>query len=447
MSNLRNYFDCFVINDSNYIIRGGKSYNQISNELTKEGIKSPSGKNRWCPGTVRLMLKNEVYRGNYLYQKHYTKDTLEEKIVKNKGELPQYLIENRHAGIISSDDWEAVQLILRECAEAFENKKQKRYPKDNLKNGALDNKFRCGECGNIIGHKREYKKAHANHIWICNLAQKCHAIDRCDSRRYQQKYLELNFMTMLLSIKNNREFESEMGNLFAAIELSNDELCLEEDIKKRIEDINHRLYEAVDEELGKKGRDTRLVDELTENIVSLQNKLKAYSKRKELAGQYRKEMDWLTDELQKLDEKPIRNYEGLGKNETVPFREDIFMRLIDRGTIFKDGRIVYKLKLGIEWFVDFRYEDYKRIMSDKKDDRIKAKKEKYMKGPEIKALLKFCEEPKGFSEMLKFMNTMRIISSAHFRNTIVRPLREAGRLKWTIPEDPQSREQKYYSIK
>ena len=48
-----------------------------------------------------------------LLQKYYTKDHLTKKDTINKGELPQYYVENSHEGIISKDDFQAVQEILK----------------------------------------------------------------------------------------------------------------------------------------------------------------------------------------------------------------------------------------------------------------------------------------------------------------------------------------------
>ena len=56
-----------------------------------------------------------------LLQKYYNKDHLTKKDTINKGELPQYYVENSHEGIISKDDFKAVQEILKihECFVAY----------------------------------------------------------------------------------------------------------------------------------------------------------------------------------------------------------------------------------------------------------------------------------------------------------------------------------------
>ena len=56
----------------------------IAAELTRRGIKSPGGKDKWNQGTVRRMLSNEKYKGDALLQKEFTVDFLTKKLKKNE---------------------------------------------------------------------------------------------------------------------------------------------------------------------------------------------------------------------------------------------------------------------------------------------------------------------------------------------------------------------------
>lgn len=42
----------------------GKSVLGIVSELERLGIKSPTGKEKWCKRTIDVMLSNEKYKGN-----------------------------------------------------------------------------------------------------------------------------------------------------------------------------------------------------------------------------------------------------------------------------------------------------------------------------------------------------------------------------------------------
>ncbi len=89
----------------------GASPSEIAAALTEQGVKSPMGKDRWLPGTVRGILKNEKYCGDALMQKTYTPDYRTHRSVKNT-DLNMYFKENHHAAIIKKEDWQKVQDIL-----------------------------------------------------------------------------------------------------------------------------------------------------------------------------------------------------------------------------------------------------------------------------------------------------------------------------------------------
>ena len=52
----------------------------------------------WYDKGVMAMLKNEKYTGDALLQKTYKLDHLSKKVVRNRGELPQYYVEDSHPG-------------------------------------------------------------------------------------------------------------------------------------------------------------------------------------------------------------------------------------------------------------------------------------------------------------------------------------------------------------
>ncbi len=89
----------------------GASPSEIADALTEQGVKSPMGKDRWLPSTVRGILKNEKYCGDALMQKTYTPDYRTHRSVKNT-DLNMYFKENHHAAIIKKEDWQKAQDIL-----------------------------------------------------------------------------------------------------------------------------------------------------------------------------------------------------------------------------------------------------------------------------------------------------------------------------------------------
>lgn len=67
----------------------------------------------------------------------------------------------------------------------------------------------------------------------------------------------------------------------------------------------------------------------------------------------------------------------------------------------------------------------------------------FQKEEKINALLEYCKEPRNRDEMMKFLG---IKHRTTFRSNYLNPLLNAGKIAMTIPEKPQSKNQKFYSI-
>ena len=91
----------------------GKSYQNIAHILMDEGIPTPAGKKKWSTTTIKSILTNEKYKGDARLQKSFTTDFLTKKSKINEGEVPQYYIENSHEAIISPEEWDLVQDIMK----------------------------------------------------------------------------------------------------------------------------------------------------------------------------------------------------------------------------------------------------------------------------------------------------------------------------------------------
>ena len=91
------------------LFMSGLSYQAIANELTKRQIKTPGGKDSWCPTTVKSILTSEKMKGDALLQKTYIEDFLTKKQVKNRGQIPQYYVTGNHEAIISPETFDLVQ--------------------------------------------------------------------------------------------------------------------------------------------------------------------------------------------------------------------------------------------------------------------------------------------------------------------------------------------------
>lgn len=74
----------------------GKSVIGIVSELDRLGIKSPTGKDKWCKRTIDVMLSNQKYKGNV-------------RLLDDGKHESYYLSENNNPAIISKEMFQAVQ--------------------------------------------------------------------------------------------------------------------------------------------------------------------------------------------------------------------------------------------------------------------------------------------------------------------------------------------------
>ena len=137
---VRRMFDSFLM---------GNSIRMIKAELEQDKIPAASGRESWSEATIRSILKNEVYCGDVLLQKTYVSDCISKKSIKNTGQLPMYLIQNHHEGIVSRDKFNAVQAeFARRNAGRTPNKRYTSTGRSCYSGKyALTERLVCGGCG------------------------------------------------------------------------------------------------------------------------------------------------------------------------------------------------------------------------------------------------------------------------------------------------------------
>lgn len=87
----------------------GYSVLAIIRELKKQGIKSPTGKERWPKRTIDTILSNEKYIGNVIVGKTYTTDFLKNERHINKGEQYKYEAPYTCLPLVSKEQFKQVQ--------------------------------------------------------------------------------------------------------------------------------------------------------------------------------------------------------------------------------------------------------------------------------------------------------------------------------------------------
>ena len=121
----------------------GKSRLETEREFAAEGITTRGGF-RWKDSNIKVVLTNVTYTGNMLLQKEFVESPLTQRKKKNRGELPQYWVENTHEAIIDKATFDYVQaeMARRKGLGPFANK--------SLNITCFTGKIKCEKCGKSL---------------------------------------------------------------------------------------------------------------------------------------------------------------------------------------------------------------------------------------------------------------------------------------------------------
>ena len=307
----------------------GLSPKAIAKKLTEAGVPTPGGQAKWYEGTVRSILKNEKYMGCALLQKTYTPDFLTKKAVRNKGEVPQYYVEDSHPAIIPPDQFRLVQSIFEERA---------RVPKHS---GAtiFSGKIRCGCCGGWYGSKvwhstDKYRRV----IWQCNA--KFRNKEKCDTPHLTEDDIKAAFVSVANRVITMRD--DFITELHAIQDKLSDTIELEKE--KRILD-GQMLIDA-----------TAFNDLVAQNARVAQNQSEYREREAALKARYEETEAKRNAVMEQIKIKQarrarivhfVRTVEGLPEMFTE-FDPEVWAGLVDNLTVYSKDHIVFRLNGGME---------------------------------------------------------------------------------------------------
>ncbi|HEO2387351.1 TPA: recombinase family protein [Streptococcus agalactiae] len=301
----------------------GKSPYHIAKDLTEQVIPSPSGKSHWNATTIKRMLRNEKYKGDALLQKTYTTDFLTKKKNINRGELPQYYVENNHEAIVDRETFDAVQQVL-------ENKGRK------SSTTIFSSKLVFGDCGHFFGSKvwhstSKYRRV----IYQCN--EKYKGISKCSTPHVTEEEVIQWFISAVNQVLDNRI--EVIDNLYVLLSIGN--------------------LEVIDEQIKVLETEAEVVSQLVANLVSenaiiRQDQDKYLKKYNQLTSKYEGIVQDIESlELQRMQKskrnKELQDFIGtlekLGKVLT-DFDELLWESLVESVMINEDKGAKFKFKNG-----------------------------------------------------------------------------------------------------
>ena len=320
----------------------GKTIDGIAKALSREGVPTPAGREKWQKRTVESILLNEKYKGEALLQKVFTVDFLTKKVKKNEGEVPQYYVRGSHPGIIDPAEWQLVQ-------DEMNRRKEKAGYHHGL--SPFAGKIFCGECGAAYGPKvwhsnDPYRKV----IWRCNekYGRKGKNVEagaqRCTTPHLTEDEIKEAFCRALSILIEDREKLAE-------------DVCL---LRANLADTEALESKAAGLTAELTGINTQIAALIQQNASTPQDQEVYNRSYAELTARYQKVQKKLTavqDEVgrravkaRSLDafERELREIDTL----SVSFTSSRFIAVVERVDVYPDGRIVFQFVCGREIAVE-----------------------------------------------------------------------------------------------
>ena len=335
---VRKIYDLFL---SGTPVRGIQEY------LNTSAVPNINGEPKWARSAIDSILTNEKYCGDVLLQKTYIDDCINKKVKKNTGQLPMYLVQNHHEGIISRETFDAAQTELaRRNAGKSPSKKNAPTGRSRFSSKyALSDRLYCGECGtryqrctwrNRDGSKRV--------VWRCVSrvdygSKYCH-----DSPTLDEEPLHRTILAAINSAVKDKD--NIIYNLKSAMEkelapVAGQQLSLSE-IDNQLEQLNTEFSKVLAEasECG----DQAAYSDRFRDIMQKQTALK--SQRDEIQGM-----------LAESGKAAAHIDQCREATEVIPaviteWNEALIRQIVESVTVEIDSKLAVQMKSGAEIFID-----------------------------------------------------------------------------------------------
>ena len=313
-------------------LKEGKTCSGIAEFLKDKEISTPSGKGtNWTKNTVCSILTNEKYKGDALLQKSYTTDYLEHRLVRNKGELAQYYVENSHPAIIEKEIWEMVQteMLRRSMLGAV-------YSGGSV----FVSKLICGDCGKPYGKKIWHSTdKYAREIYRCN-AKYNKSKPQCQTPNITEDEVKEKFVKAynLVMCDKKQVIEDTM----AVIEL----LTCTDDLDVEIAELQARMVEISNAVASMVRENARTAQDQHEFSNKYEALTKQYEEKKNSLDKVAKEKAFKTGKATKM-----RAYlEAMKQADDYleEWSEDAWILMVETATVNRDKTITFKFVNGKE---------------------------------------------------------------------------------------------------
>jgi DNA invertase Pin-like site-specific DNA recombinase len=165
----------------------GQSSRDIARELTRAHDK------RWNRQSIEYILKNERYCGNAVMPKRYATDTFPVQMKRNRGEREMYYVSGINEPIITVEQFESVQRLMKRKESARERREH-----------SFSGMIKCGRCGTTFRQKQ------VNHIWYWSCRTHEEVSGSCEITQIPESVIENAFLRLYDELKYHLDILTQM---------------------------------------------------------------------------------------------------------------------------------------------------------------------------------------------------------------------------------------------
>lgn len=227
----------------------GASLRMIKERLEDAHIINAAGTTKWTITAIRSILTNEKYCGDVLLQKTYVSDCISRKVIRNTGQLPMYLVQNHHEGIVDRKTFDAVQteMARRNAGKSPSKKNAITGMTSYASKYALSERLVCGECGTLYRRCTWSRQGKKRVVWRCVSrldygTKYCHHSPTLDEEPLQQAILAAINSVMSQKSSLIRQITSAMELELAPVPGQSMSLA---DIEQRLTELSDQTQELV----------------------------------------------------------------------------------------------------------------------------------------------------------------------------------------------------------
>lgn len=305
----------------------GKSTEQIATDLRKDNIPCKSGHIAWNSTSIRYIISNEKYAGDSVWQKYYSTDTLPYQCRLNRGEKTSYFAYETHEGIISKEEFNRANALMKSRASKITLTQNNPY--------AFRKRLICSDCSSLLRRKVVRNTTY----WVCIGHDKKRNGIQCNLQPMAESKIMAAFLRLYYNLKHygNPIFVQMLSSLQ---EIRNRRMLWSEDIIE----LNNQISQLTSQnQMLATLKEQGLID--PDIFISQSNELTQQLRTAKL----KKERLLTTDDDHTIDRtQNLVEILEAGPDFLDSFDAELFGELVDKIIVDSNEQLRFRLKNGLE---------------------------------------------------------------------------------------------------